>query len=159
MTTPRATARVVAAAALVALAAGAPCRAGEAGGPASGGAEPDWFAAGRAAYLQYCASCHGPGARGDGPVADVLDTPPPDLTRLALRYGQPLPLERLASTIDGRDEVRAHGTRQMPVWGEKLYAGPAPPSEAREKARRGTIELILLFLQSIQAPVDPEVPR
>jgi mono/diheme cytochrome c family protein len=114
---------------------------------------------GQRLYLQYCSSCHGASARGDGPVADVLSTRPADLTRLAQRYGSPLPVDRLAEFIDGRADVRAHGPRQMPVWGEKLYAGPRDPTLPVEKARRGTIELIVAYLQSIQAPLHPEVPR
>lgn len=113
------------------------------------------LADGRRLYLQYCASCHGTSARGDGPAADALATRPPDLTRLAQRYGSPLPVERLAEFIDGRADVRAHGSRQMPVWGEKLYAGPRDPTLPVEKARRGTIELIVAYLASIQMPPHP----
>ena len=63
-------------------------------------------------YGRFCASCHGVDGRGDGPVAPALRERPPDLTRL--RY---TPAE-LMRRIDGRHQVRAHGTAQMPVWGE-----------------------------------------
>lgn len=124
-------------------------------------ANTDWTATGRDLYVRYCASCHGTSARGDGPVADVLSVRPADLTGLAARYGRPLPTEQLAGYVDGRADVAAHGPRQMPVWGERLYAGaqPGPASDQLESARRGSIELILLYLESIQAPVNPEVPR
>jgi mono/diheme cytochrome c family protein len=39
-------------------------------------------------FKQYCATCHGSGGRGDGPVASALLTRPTDLTRFAFRAGQ-----------------------------------------------------------------------
>jgi len=105
-------------------------------------------------YLQYCASCHGVGAHGDGPTAETLRKPPSDLTRLSARWGAPLDKERLATFIDGRDAPRAHGTPEMPVWGERLYAGERAHSPAREAARRGTILLILEYLETLQQPAE-----
>lgn len=34
---------------------------------------------GRSVYQNFCMSCHGADARGNGPEADGLDTPPADL--------------------------------------------------------------------------------
>jgi len=73
-------------------------------------------------FVRYCASCHGISGTGDGPVAKSLAKPPTNLRLLSDRYGSPLPAARLAQLIDGRDAVRAHGTSDMPVWGERLYA-------------------------------------
>ncbi len=73
-------------------------------------------------FLRYCASCHGTNGAGDGPVAKSLTRPPTNLRLLSDKYGSPLPAARLADLIDGRDAVRAHGTSEMPVWGERLYA-------------------------------------
>lgn len=101
-------------------------------------------------YTRYCASCHGVAAQGDGPAAATLRKPPSDLTRLGPRWGTPLDRERLAAFIDGREGPRAHGTPEMPVWGEQLYAGERPESTAREAARRGTILLILEYLDTLQ---------
>ncbi|MBI1734657.1 MAG: c-type cytochrome [Candidatus Rokubacteria bacterium] len=55
-------------------------------------------ATGRALYTQYCASCHGPSGRGDGPSAGGLATKPADLTDG--RVMNPLPDEFLASVIE-----------------------------------------------------------
>ena len=107
-------------------------------------------------YVQYCASCHGIDGRGDGPAAATLRTPPPDLTRLSARWGSPLDRTALAELIDGRKGPRAHGPPDMPVWGERLYAGERPDSPAREAARRGTLLLILEYLETLQRP--PEAP-
>ena len=76
---------------------------------------------GKRYFLSYCASCHGVSGDGHGPVAPALSKPPANLRLLAEKYGMPLPAARLASLIDGRSEIRAHGSREMPVWGEKLY--------------------------------------
>jgi len=114
-------------------------------------------------YARYCASCHGVGGHGDGPLVTVLTVKPADLTRLGEKYGRPLPSEPIAAFIDGRSDVKAHGPREMPVWGEQLYPGkpgrsPAPgtPSgKLREEARRGAIEMIVAYLQTIQQPSEP----
>ena len=63
-------------------------------------------------YGRYCASCHGLEGRGDGPAAAALSPPPSDLTRLTAD------LPELMRLIDGRRIKRAHGTPEMPVWGE-----------------------------------------
>jgi mono/diheme cytochrome c family protein len=72
-------------------------------------AEPS---AGEGIYRRYCASCHGVEGRGDGPAASALSPSPTDLTRL---HTSEADLMRL---IDGRRTIRAHGTAEMPVWGE-----------------------------------------
>ncbi len=64
----------------------------------------------------YCASCHGESGNGDGPKAAGLEIRTPDLTTLTARYGT-FPAERLRRMIDGREDVKAHGDRDMPVWG------------------------------------------
>jgi mono/diheme cytochrome c family protein len=122
-------------------------------------ADPSAADTGRQLYAQYCASCHGLDARGHGPVAPELKRPPSDLTRLAARYGTPLPVDRLAEFIDGRAPVAAHGPREMPVWGKELYAGERAISPAREAARQGTIHLILAYLATIQAPAGAPASR
>jgi mono/diheme cytochrome c family protein len=104
-------------------------------------------------FRQFCASCHGPGARGDGPVASVLDPPPADLTTLTKRHGAPLPKAALAELIDGRRQVRAHGSSEMPVWGRRLLES-VPPSSGSEAGKTGAILLILDYLESIQRVTD-----
>lgn len=42
----------------------------------------------------------------------------PDLTLLAKKKKGIYPLDDVMATIDGRRLVRAHGDREMPVWGE-----------------------------------------
>lgn len=93
---------------------------------------PDAKAAakGKLIYQRYCGSCHGPEARGDGPIAADLRVPPTDLTRLAEKNGGKFPFEAVVRAIDGRKETRGHGAPDMPVWGEVFpkTAGTESPS-------------------------------
>ena len=104
---------------------------------------------GQTYYIRYCASCHGPNGDGKGPVANVLSTKPADLRLLGERYGMPLRAERLREFIDGRSFIAAHGTRDMPVWGERFNEVPVE-GPAREKMIKDRIEKMLAYLQSIQ---------
>ena len=71
---------------------------------------------GKREFDTNCASCHGHGGKGDGPLTELLTKRPPDLTQLARRNGGVFPLTRMYDVIDGAD-VPAHGGRDMPVWG------------------------------------------
>src|SRR5689334_23399795 len=72
-------------------------------------------------FDRFCASCHGAQAHGDGPVSRSLNVAVPDLTTIAARYGE-FPAGQIRDMIDGRGiDVRAHGTRTMPVWGYEFW--------------------------------------
>jgi mono/diheme cytochrome c family protein len=73
--------------------------------------------AGRDMYLRYCASCHGPEGRGDGPLAPSLTRLPADLSQVAKKNRGVYDEHAVMSVIDGRRQVVEHGTRDMPVWG------------------------------------------
>ena len=75
---------------------------------------------GQAEFLNSCAACHGTDGRGDGQMAEVLNTPPADLTRIAERNGGSFPYWKVFATIDGRYIVPGHGERDMPVWGRQF---------------------------------------
>jgi len=74
---------------------------------------------GRAEFLRSCAPCHGTSGEGNGPVAKSLNIPPSDLTRLALDNNGVFPIARVYEVIDGRIERLVHGSRDMPVWGDR----------------------------------------
>ena len=102
---------------------------------------------GRALFVTYCASCHGADARGNGPVADVLRSRPPSLTEFAVRNGGVFPAERVQRIIDGRDQsIRAHGSFEMPVWGDAFRRR----NGMSEEAVRAQIDSIVRFLSTIQ---------
>lgn len=115
---------------------------------AAGADESGVLQSGADLYLQYCARCHGATAEGGGPDAATQHPPPSDLTRLAPRWGTPLDKDRLADFLDGRNADPAH----VVVWGEELYRGEREESVPREAARRGTILLILEYLETRQQP-------
>ncbi|MGA7871033.1 MAG: c-type cytochrome [Candidatus Binatus sp.] len=99
-------------------------------------------------FMRFCASCHGIDGLGDGPVAKSLVTPPANLRKLGDKYGMPLPAHRIAELIDGRDTPRAHGTHEMPVWGEKLYE--VGEGERGEYGIGELIGKIIAYLDTIQ---------
>jgi mono/diheme cytochrome c family protein len=68
-------------------------------------------------YKSSCATCHGVSGKGDGPMSARLKERPTDLTRLARDNGGVFPAQHLYEVIDGRKEIAAHGSREMPVWG------------------------------------------
>ena len=73
-------------------------------------------ARGAVLFQENCAVCHGAGLRGDGPMAELLVVAPPDLTRIAARYGGVFPRAGMAWKIDGRDPILSHGG-DMPLFG------------------------------------------
>jgi len=54
-----------------------------------------------------------------------------------------LPADRIARWVDGREDVGAHGTREMPVWGERFRV-PEGDLDPRIRA-------IVIYRDSIQA--------
>ena len=98
---------------------------------------------GKGEYNAACATCHGLQGRGDGPMADQLKARVPDLTGLAKANQGVFPFDKVYQIIDGRQEVKAHGTREMPVWGQYFrlqtsaffenYPASDPESGARSR--------------------------
>ena len=80
--------------------------------PLAGCVGSDTIPTGQALYRRDCASCHGVSGRGDGPAAGALTARPTDLTQLRMS------VQDLMHVIDGRHAVPAHGSSEMPVWGE-----------------------------------------
>jgi mono/diheme cytochrome c family protein len=84
---------------------------------------------GKQMYDSYCAVCHGKEGTGNGPAAKALTKTPADLTRLSARNGGTFPEIHVKRFIEGLDEVPAHGTRDMPMWGfvfRQQNSGTAP---------------------------------
>lgn len=121
--------------------------------PEDAGVQPGaLILSGRADYLVHCASCHGIKGQGDGPVAAVLKSKTPDLTLLSRRNQGSFPEKRVFDTIDGVVFVEAHGTRDMPVWGEffpKQALNAAKKAET-EREVRARIHRLVDYLESIQ---------
>jgi len=77
--------------------------------------------AGEEEYALHCAICHGIAGKGDGPYNQTR-TRPTDLTVLAKANDGIFPFRRVREVIDGRREIEAHGTRDMPIWGSYFQA-------------------------------------
>ena len=78
-------------------------------------------ASGPEMYKAYCAVCHGMTGKGNGPAAEALKVPPSDLTTLAKRNGGRYPSDHVRSAIEGDLRLAAHGSKEMPVWGELFW--------------------------------------
>jgi len=124
-------------------------------GPADSATEDAAFlvAKGRVTYRVYCINCHGAKAKGDGTLAELLTVQPTDLTILTQESGGTFPADRVMKSIDGREQIRGHGMKEMPVWGDVFQTSGAEPSgedeTAEERAHRKIRELVL-YLDSVQ---------
>ncbi|SRR5579871_5094385 len=77
-------------------------------------------------FKTYCATCHGVDGKGNGPAASALKTSPTDLTLLSQKNGGKFPSGRVTHVIQGQDDINAHGSSEMPLWGpvfQSLSAG------------------------------------
>ena len=104
---------------------------------------------GQREYQQYCSVCHGKEGKGDGPMANLLKKQPPNLTQLTKKNNGQYPFWRVYRTIDGRDEVMAHGSRTMPIWGAHFLVqeGGKPLDD---NLVLGRILSLVYYLESIQ---------
>jgi len=104
---------------------------------------------GQRLFRAHCASCHGEDARGDGWMAQYLTRRPANLTLLAKRSGGVFPADDVRATIDGRNDVKLHGPRDMPVWGERYEGTLGQGSDAAAAARR-RIDALADYLATLQ---------
>ena len=78
---------------------------------------------GEAEYQNNCAACHGATGKGDGQFTEFLKAGTPSLATLSKNNGGVFPFERVYQVIDGRGDVKSHGSREMPIWGKQYIAG------------------------------------
>ena len=109
---------------------------------------------GKYEYDSNCVACHGNNLKG-GAYVDFLKVTPPDLTLLSKKNGGTFPLERVYAVIDGRQQVAAHGAREMPIWGRdyQIKAGEfyADNYYDPEAFIRGRILALIDYLNRMQA--------
>ena len=117
---------------------------------------------GEALFTTYCASCHGRGGKGDGPISQHLRSVPPDLTRFASRAGGKFDEQKVYRIIDGRKAVSGHGGPDMPVWGDAFkQSGQGRGTEEAVRARITALVEHLRGIQEAQAggkPAQPSAP-
>jgi mono/diheme cytochrome c family protein len=112
-------------------------------------------------FNTYCAVCHGKDAKGNGPAAGALKVRPADLTTLAQRHGGKFPREYVTTVLQyGVEDVKAHGSKDMPIWGSLFGPSEAlsksqslPLAEAREVSSVVTLKIHNLsqYIESLQA--------
>ena len=102
---------------------------------------------GKDSFAAYCASCHGAGGHGDGPLSSALRSRPADLTMLARRNHDVFPRDRVRADLSGVGRtVAAHGPTEMPIWGA-LFRVFEPDPRVRMR-----IENLVNYLETIQTP-------
>ena len=111
---------------------------------------------GKMQYESACAVCHGPLGKGDGPLRSQLVSRVPDLTMLTRNNNGVFPFDRVYQIIDGRQEIKAHGPREMPVWGRGFNMQSSivfenyPPYDTESNARSRMLALTE-YLYRLQA--------
>ena len=73
---------------------------------------------GKQMFDNYCAACHGNDGKGRGPAVEFLKAAPPDLTTMAKRNKGKFPATDFAAVLHFGTGSRAHGTLDMPLWGD-----------------------------------------
>ena len=105
--------------------------------------------AGAQMFNEYCAACHGTDARGSGPAAAALKTPPTNLTMLARNHNGKYPELHVMATIRGDANLTAHGSKNMPVWGNifREMAGSGIDAQVPEDIR---IRNLTRYIETLQ---------
>lgn len=96
-------------------------------------------------FNAYCAVCHGKDAKGRGPAAAALKTPPADLTMLAKKNGGKFSANSVQSAIMGMDKMSSHGNEEMPVW------GPVFKALSDDAGRTLRVANLTKYIESVQA--------
>jgi mono/diheme cytochrome c family protein len=84
---------------------------------------------GKPEYVNSCAVCHGDSGTGDGSIVAPLKIAPGDLTKIQKSNNGVFPFGRVYEVIDGRKTIAAHGSRDMPVWGDRFKEKSAELAE------------------------------
>jgi mono/diheme cytochrome c family protein len=104
-------------------------------------------ASGEEMYTSYCAVCHGKDAKGNGPAASALKTPPPDLTQLSKENDGKFPALKVTSAIRGTSNLAAHGSQEMPVWGDLFLS----LSNGHESEVQQRVSNLAHYIDTLQA--------
>jgi len=97
-------------------------------------------------FQQHCAACHGADGRGHGPAAAALKHDVPDLTLISQKNHGKFPYQGVRNVIEGlQAPSRAHGTREMPIWGPVFHQ-----VEADQDWGEVRLDAVTRHLESIQ---------
>ena len=96
-------------------------------------------------YRQFCAVCHGPDGKGNGPAASALKVKVTDLTQLSRQNNGKFPTLHVKNVLTGVDSVVAHGNIDMPTWGDTFKSISANGASGEMR-----IDALLEYLQKMQ---------
>ena len=96
-------------------------------------------------YVAYCQMCHG--EHGDGAMADLLNTPPPDLTKIAARRDGKFPEDAITKKVSGKERILGHPETDMPVFWVAIKNGENLKDDHEVQER---IDQLVRYLKSIQ---------
>jgi mono/diheme cytochrome c family protein len=120
-------------------------------GVKDGACAADDFHLGILEYEISCMPCHGVDGRGHGPKAGTLNVAPANLTKITKANDGKFPTQKIADIIDGRAVIASHGTRDMPIWGERYRVSvPGLSTTWVEQRARTQIQALVSYLRSIQ---------
>ena len=115
---------------------------------------PTSATSGATMFFTYCAPCHGPGGKGDGPAAAAIRKPLQDLTLLSKANKGAFPANRVMLTLGRLPSTGPHGSSEMPVWGN-LFRGSGQ-SEAETQFRIYNLTRYIEGLQvGVPKPMKP----
>jgi mono/diheme cytochrome c family protein len=107
---------------------------------------PTALNSGKEMFGHYCAACHGPTGKGDGPAASGFKKAPRDLSRLAHDNGGKYPSAQVSATLS-MEECCVHGSKVMPIWGPLLSS--VSGSQAETQLR---IANLVKYIETLQVP-------
>ena len=112
----------------------------------------DAIANGKQEFQDSCFLCHGDDGKGKGPFASMLVIKTADLTKLSKNNNGAFPFKEVYLSIDGRDQIKQHGPRQMPIWGDRFQATTwaSVSTDHASTLVRGKIFELMLYIESIQ---------
>jgi mono/diheme cytochrome c family protein len=107
---------------------------------------------GKQEFIDSCSLCHGNNAKGDGIFSQMLVLPTADLTQLSKNNNGNFPYKSVYYIIDGRNHIKEHGSRSMPIWGNRFQSTTwfLIDKGNAETIVSGKIFELLLYLESIQ---------
>jgi mono/diheme cytochrome c family protein len=111
------------------------------------------LATGGELFHQNCSVCHGVDGKGPGPgsmydpesIEPVKRVKPADLTVLRERNSGKFPADRVSDAVYFKGSIPAHGTPEMPAWGNVFYLLKSRPKVLEERVRDLTA-----YIESIQ---------
>jgi hypothetical protein len=106
--------------------------------------------AGELEFQNYCAVCHGVDGKGRGIMSKFLTVQPADLTQITRKNSGTFSFWQVYRIIDGREDVRGHGTRDMPIWGDRFRAQSGGNDAGSRAQASGRLLGLVFYLQHIQ---------